>query len=495
MILTKEQINRYLRHIIIPEISGAGQKKLIEAKVHISAFCPDDAAALAFYIAATGIGHIQCSFVNMDGFAQLTDDIKSLNNEVHVEPAVNQTTAANENLQSFEGFFARIAIGKTEDLLHILQNSKASTEAGNNVPFIVARSNGWNAALHVIQNQQQHDDLIYELYNDTDSNAYMSETNREEGNVMTLCLMGALATIEVVKLCIGFGTVLKSQLQFDLLSMSFSKEGIHNDIRMKLGSGENEGTKKYDKIHPHMELSKKKVLIVGAGGLGCPAAYALARVGIGTIGLIDQDEVEISNLNRQILHSTSRIGMAKVESAKLFIQEHNPCVNVVTYGAPLNVENAMDIIKEYDIILDCVDNFPTRYLINDACYFTGRPLVDAAAVQLYGLIMTILPRESACYRCLFPEETMQNKGMSCSEAGVFGPVPGVLGFLQAAEVLKLLLGIGDVLTDRIVYFDAMDVDFDMVLMSKSKNCSLCGENPTINKLVEFKNFCKVDDSE
>ena len=241
------------------------------------------------------------------------------------------------------------------------------------------------------------------------------------------------------------------------------------------------------KTHNTKKLAHSKVLIVGTGGLGSPVAYALSCLGVGTIGVVDYDSVEISNLNRQILHSTSRIGMPKVESAKVFIENNNPQVNVITYNTRINIHNALDIIGDYDVIIDAVDNFPSRYLLNDSCFFANKPLVDAAAVSLHGLIMTILPNKGPCYRCTFPLMANQKAGTSCSEAGVLGPVPGVMGFLQATEVVKLLLDVGDTLYNRIIYYDALDSDFDTISMNKSTNCDLCGSHPTITTLTEYNN--------
>ena len=182
--------------------------------------------------------------------------------------------------------------------------------------------------------------------------------------------------------------------------------------------------------------------------------------------------------------------MPKVESAEVFMKNINPHVKVVTYNTSLDIHNALDLIADYDVIIDGVDNFPARYLLNDSCFFENKPLVDAAAIRFHGLIMTILPKKGPCYRCAFPVMAKQNGTMSCSEAGVLGPVPGVMGFLQAAEVVKLLLCIGDTLSNRIIYYDALDSDFDTINMNKSKSCDLCGTHPTITTLTEYNNSCE-----
>ena len=258
----------------------------------------------------------------------------------------------------------------------------------------------------------------------------------KEDHILSCCILGALTTIESIKLVLKIGIILDKPLYFDLLTMVFSKledKCINSTIMdfLNKDSSQNPLDINIDKSNNANKLSESKVLIVGTGGLGSPVAYALSRVGIGTIGVVDYDKVDTSNLNRQILHSTSRIDMPKVESAEIFIKKINPNINVVTYNTSLNIHNAINIISDYDVIIDAVDNFPARYLLNDACFFTNKPLVDAAAVRFPGVILSILPKKGPCYRCAFPAMPDQNGSMRCSEAGILGPVPGVMGFIQA----------------------------------------------------------------
>ena len=236
------------------------------------------------------------------------------------------------------------------------------------------------------------------------------------------------------------------------------------------------------------KLLKAKVLVIGAGGLGSPALYYLAAAGVGTIGIVDFDVVDFSNLQRQILHNTERVGTPKVESAKKTLEALNPDVNVIAYNTKIQKNNVMDIIKDYDIVLDGSDNFPTRFLVNDACYFLGKPLVSAAILRFEGQLTTFDYRnkeESPCYRCLFPEPPPPGLVPSCQEAGLLGVVGGIMGTLQANEALKLILEIGEPLVGKLLLFDALSTDFTKVKLRKDKKCPLCGESPKITELVEY----------
>ncbi len=239
------------------------------------------------------------------------------------------------------------------------------------------------------------------------------------------------------------------------------------------------------------KLLNAKVLIIGAGGLGSPCALYLASAGIGTIGIVDSDKVEINNLQRQILHSNKNVGKAKVESAKERMVGINPDVKVITYNLRLTSENILDIIQDYDIIVDGSDNFPTRYLINDACVLSGRPLSHGGIFRFDGQAITILPHKSACYRCLFPEPPPPGLVPSCQEAGILGAVAGIIGTVQANEVLKYILEIGNLLTGKLLVFNALDSSFRQVKVPKDPKCPVCGENPTVTKLIDYEQFCSL----
>ncbi len=234
------------------------------------------------------------------------------------------------------------------------------------------------------------------------------------------------------------------------------------------------------------KLAKARVFIVGAGGLGSPAALYLAAAGVGTLGVIDADVVDLSNLQRQVIHHTPDVGRPKVHSAREKIQALNPDVKVVTYEDRLTSTNALDMIREYDVVIDGVDNFPTKFLINDACFFADKPLVHAGILRFEGRVTTIIPKRSACYRCVFKNPPPPGLVASCQEAGVIGVLAGIIGTIQATEALKLILGIGIPLTDRMLDFDAKRTAFREIKIRRNPNCALCGEHPTITELIDHE---------
>ncbi len=240
------------------------------------------------------------------------------------------------------------------------------------------------------------------------------------------------------------------------------------------------------------KIAKAKVFIVGAGGLGCPVGYYLAAAGVGTIALIDNDSVEISNLQRQIAHSVNTIGMPKVESAKRTFEALNPDVNVVAFQKRISKDDILDLIKDYDVVVDGSDNFPTRYLVNDACVMAGKPLVSGAILRFEGQVTTIVPGDGPCYRCLFEEPPPPGLVPSCQEAGVLGVLPGVIGGLQATEVLKLILGKGEVLKGELLIYNALKTTFRKVKVRRNPGCPVCGEHPTIRELVDYnEGYCTM----
>ena len=236
------------------------------------------------------------------------------------------------------------------------------------------------------------------------------------------------------------------------------------------------------------KLMSSKVLIVGAGGLGSPSAVYLALAGVGTIGIVDFDVVELSNLQRQILHNNDSIGRPKVVSAKESLQRYNPDVNVVIHETRLDSSNAMEIISQYDVVVNGADNFPSRYLINDACYLLGKPLVDGSILIFDGQATVYLPGKG-CYRCLFPAPPPPGAVPNCAEAGVLGALTGIVGSIQATETLKLLLGIGESLSSRLLLIDALNMEFRTVRIRQNPKCPLCGVEPTVTELIDYEVFC------
>ena len=236
-------------------------------------------------------------------------------------------------------------------------------------------------------------------------------------------------------------------------------------------------------------LLRSKVLLIGAGGLGSPAAYYLAAAGVGTLGIVDSDVVDETNLQRQILHSTARIGQSKVDSAQETLEALNPDVKIVGYKERLTSENIDRIIADYDVVIDGADNFPTRYLLNDASIKHGKPVVHGSIYRFEGQLTVFKPKDGPCYRCLFPTPPPPELAPSCAEAGVLGVLPGVIGTLQANEAIKLLLGIGEPLVGRYLLFDALETEFREVKLRRDPECPVCGEHPTITEYIDYEGFC------
>ena len=239
------------------------------------------------------------------------------------------------------------------------------------------------------------------------------------------------------------------------------------------------------------KLLQAKVLMVGAGGLGSPSAYYLAAAGVGTLGIIDNDVVDISNLQRQILHANDRVGMPKVESAKKTLEGLNPDVKVIPYQAKLTSENIMDIIKDYDWVVDGCDNFPTRYLVNDACVLTGKPNVHGSIFQFEGQATVFYPGKGPCYRCLYPEPPPAEMAPSCAEAGVLGVLPGLIGVIEALEAVKLILGKGETLVGRLLHFNTLTMEINTLKLRRDPSCPMCGDHPTIHELIDYEEFCSL----
>jgi molybdopterin/thiamine biosynthesis adenylyltransferase/rhodanese-related sulfurtransferase len=239
------------------------------------------------------------------------------------------------------------------------------------------------------------------------------------------------------------------------------------------------------------KLLDSRVLLIGAGGLGSPAGYYLAAAGVGTIGIIDADVVDESNLQRQILHNTKRIGQYKAESARETIEALNPDVKVITHIERLDETNVARIIADYDVIVDGTDNFPTRYLLNDAALKANKPVVHGSVFRFEGQLTVFKPYEGPCYRCLYPEPPPMALAPSCAEAGVLGVLPGIIGLLQATETIKLLLGIGDPLVGRLMTYDALVGEFNELRLFRDPNCAACGENAHLEDLPTYADVCAL----
>ncbi|RBQ28166.1 molybdenum cofactor biosynthesis protein MoeB [Aliarcobacter vitoriensis] len=242
-------------------------------------------------------------------------------------------------------------------------------------------------------------------------------------------------------------------------------------------------------LEGQLKLKNSKVLVVGTGALGSPVLLYLSAAGVGTIGLIDFDTLDESNLQRQIIHSTKFIGKSKISSANNRINEINPNINVVAINEKLTSQNAIDIIKDFDIVVDGTDNFQTRYLINDTCVMLNKPFVYGAIFRFEGQTTVFNSNNSACYRCIFPTPPKAGQVPSCSEAGVLGVLPGIIGTIQANETIKLILEKGDSLKNRLLSLNALKMEFKEYKIAKDEDCPVCGKNPTITELIDYEEFC------
>jgi sulfur-carrier protein adenylyltransferase/sulfurtransferase len=238
-------------------------------------------------------------------------------------------------------------------------------------------------------------------------------------------------------------------------------------------------------------LKAARVLCVGTGGLGSPLAFYLAAAGVGTLGLVDFDVVDASNLQRQIIHSTKDIGRKKLDSAEEKLLALNPALNVVKHETMLSSANALDILKDYDIVADGTDNFPTRYLVNDACVLLGKPNVYGSIFRFEGQASVFATETGPCYRCLYPEPPPPGLVPSCAEGGVLGILPGLVGMIQATEAIKLILGKGESLAGRLLLVDALNMKFRELKLRKNPECPVCGDHPTVTKLIDYQQFCGI----
>ena len=248
-------------------------------------------------------------------------------------------------------------------------------------------------------------------------------------------------------------------------------------------------------IDGQRRLKAARVLCVGAGGLGSPASMYLAAAGVGTLGIVDDDEVDASNLQRQILHDTAGMGRPKVESARDRLKAINPNVSVEMHHARLTSANALDILGRYDVVLDGADNFPTRYLVNDACVLLGKPNAFGAIFRFEGQASVFAAKNGPCYRCIYPEPPPPGLVPSCAEAGVFGVLPGIIGTIQATETIKLILGAGETLVGRLLVYDAMRMTFHELKVPKDPECTVCGKHPTVRELIDYEAFCGMTQME
>ena len=240
-----------------------------------------------------------------------------------------------------------------------------------------------------------------------------------------------------------------------------------------------------------LKLKAARALCVGAGGLGSPVSLYLAAAGVGVIGIVDFDEVDYSNLQRQIIHGTSDVGRSKLDSAKARLNELNPEIEIITHEMALSSRNALGLFADYDLVIDGTDNFPTRYLVNDACVLQGKPNIYGSIFRFEGQASVFATKNGPCYRCLYPEPPPPGLVPSCAEGGVLGILPGVVGTLQATEAIKVILGVGEPLIGRFLIFDALRMRFRELKLQRDPDCPVCGEHPTVTELIDYEQFCGV----
>lgn len=432
----------YKRHIIIPEVGEVGQKRLLNSTAAIYCENAEYLRPLAYYLAALGTGKILCYLEKEEGVASLFAEVADLNNDTSIYYINVKNHTADYRIIIGNIDFVKMAAEKSLD--------------GKFIPTIVSINNQWKGVLQTFDNLDLFENFIKSLGVKNicnNSSAFIANS-----------FSAALCAAEAAKFCLNTGNLQKEMLPYDLLNMEFAKAGDAVDLYRIL----NDMTADVSQI-----ISKAKVLIVGVGGLGSPAAYGLAMAGVGTLGLLDSDTVEMSNLNRQILHSFSRIGMSKAKSAEFLLKCIKPNINIKTYITELTKDNAKEIFSQYDMIIAAVDNIPTRYLINDTCYLLNKAYTEAGILRLDGTATTIIPHQGHCYRCLYPNVDINN--LSDMGNGVLGPVPGVMGFIQAAEAIKVLTGLGSTLKNKILLFDSLDMDFSIIDVFKNPACPTCGQ--------------------
>lgn len=466
------QIKRYLRHIIMPDIGGAGQKKLLETRILLCASHVESCDLLIRYLTAIGIGHIDCFFESKLGWELALETLSDLNPDVVFRLSEDFTNAD-----------FTIIIGNT------LFSTQMATRLANSPyseisPIYISINESWQGCFTLCNCRAELTEFLNNIKNKgfaAEKIFHQPDFSENLGCLLSACFSGTLLVAELVKSRLKIGVLVTDIFYFDLINHSFDNQFSNSDLTYS----------DFDLSGYEIKNSLKDatVLTIGAGGLGCPANLVLALAGVEKLSLIDFDHVEISNLNRQILHLTSTIGLMKVESAKLALEAINPDLLVTTYSDAFSKENAREIIQKHDLVIDGLDNLPTRYLLNDACYFEKKPLVEAGALAYYGQVTTIVPDEGPCFRCLFPETNNQTVG-SCSETGVLGPVPGLMGVLEAVEAIKLIVGIPTTLKGKLLMIDVLETSFDTFTFRKFDDCPLCGQHPTIHELGDFTFVCE-----
>jgi len=460
-------MERYYRQIILPEIGIEGQRKLRDSTVIIKAQTVGSCAFLLYYLAAVGIGTLYCDFAEEHGLGFLIRQIQAFNSGVKIQavPAGLKNLPRDAGVCVIQGSFQYLAQSHDQP-------------DGKWIPLIIAANQGWQGWFQFIKRP----DYLGMLLSGPGQQPPMGQNIPDDGaeSVFSRHLLGALAAVEVVKSLLGLENSATYGLEFDLFTMRFVRyEGrrtcptsIANPCVTPETLGASPGL---ITTADTQQLAQSQVVVVGSGGLGSPVLYTLAQAGVGTIALVDYDRVDISNLNRQILHSETRLGLPKVDSAEVFLRQLNPAINLIKHNTCLTEDNARDIISACDMVVDCVDNLNTRYLVNEACALLNKPLVEAGVNGFEGIATTIMAARSACYQCLFPARPSLDCNAKYGPEGILGPVAGVLGTIQGCEACKYLTKKGTALFNSILAYDALEAQFEVFHTEKNPSCPICAK--------------------
>lgn len=461
MILTKDQVYRYMKQIVIPEISGSGQERILGSRVFLYSESLDRMSLALYYLAATGVGEVYCSIEDSSGWSALSDRLSDLNSDCSILLQDEKAMEASASQAT-----TRIIIGGPGYVAGILETVSETDYAGSSIPTVTAIYNGWHGVIRTFTEQAAIKEFLLEL----NSSANQAGTSADDcSSKLSGYFSSLMAVIEHLKLVLSLGKPLYKPFYHNLSTMEFDSLDNCSDFLSKLNA-----PVKMPEEHRSL-FSDSRILIVGCGGPGSTAAFILATLGIGSLGLIDPDIVELNNLNQQILYSTSRLGISRAQSSEMFLRQISPELKLDMYAARLGREYLHDIISRYDIIIGCVDNPAYRYVLNEACAAAGKPLLQAGAFDISGLVTSIIPGEEPGYRSIFPEPKAGSTMPSCSESGVLGPIPGLMGIVQAAEAVKLLTGIGRSLKNKILLFDVFDTDIYITDNSKNRYYELCAK--------------------
>lgn len=458
-----EKDKRFSRQVIIPNIGYEGQKKLITTNLLVIAPSVSDSKILLYYLAAVGIGKVVVCTNDKEGYDFLVNNLRDLNSGFNIS-CIN-TREFEITPKSIEAFNLAVVIMNEENNEEENSWAKILGQVNALLPVFTVSFFGWSGSLS-FSNVNTWQRIKYEEFIGTIKDKLYSL-----GKGFSKGFGSSIIVTEVVKFIIKSDNICNYIFYYDLLNMIFNKcSAIELKEYINMSSKED--------LLREINLSDKfqnlKALVVGSGGLGSPVTLGLLDAGINNIGIVDFDVVDESNLNRQILHSESRIGIPKVVSAEKFIKDNYKNINIKKYNYKIDSQNIIEILKEYDVVIDAVDNFKTRYIINDACYILKKPMIEAGVDRFSGLNMTIVPDEGPCYRCLFPNMPDENVLKSPAQRGVLGSIPGTMGFLQGAEAVKQHLGIGKKLINAIMYYEGLDLNFEIIDIHRNVKCSLCG---------------------